>query len=132
MTSNPLRSPRMFPVPPARLLPGGRVAGILVTALAGALSAWASWRTWILPFVDSSREMNVPARLVDGERIYRDVVYYYGPAGPWANAAAIAAFGRRFVALEVAGLVAAAILFASLAYLSSRAGSRLSAIAACV
>ena len=122
----------MSSVPSARFLPGGRLAGVLVTVLAGALSAWASWRTWILPFVDSSREMNVPARLVAGERLYRDVVYYYGPAGPWINAAAIAAFGRRFASLEVAGLVAAVALFASLAFLSSRAGSRLSAIAACV
>jgi hypothetical protein len=118
--------------PSARLVPGGRLVGVLLTVLAGALSAWASWRTWILPFVDSSREMNVPARLVAGERLYRDVVYYYGPAGPWISAAAITAFGRRFASLEVAGLVAAAVLFASLAVLASRAGSRLSAIAACV
>jgi hypothetical protein len=122
----------MSSAPSARLFPGGRLVGVLLTVLAGALSAWASWRTWILPFVDSSREMNVPARLVAGERLYRDVVYYYGPAGPWINAAAVAAFGRRFASLEVAGLVAAAVLFASLAILSSRAGTRLSAIAACV
>jgi hypothetical protein len=117
----------MSSAPAARLCPGGRLAGILLTVLAGVLSAWASWRTWILRFVDSSREMNVSARLVAGERLYRDVVYYYGPAGPWINAAAVAAFGRRFASLEVVGPVAAAVLFASL-----RAGTRLSAIAAFV
>jgi hypothetical protein len=98
----------MSSAPPARFFPGG------------------------LPFVDSSREMNVPARLVAGERLYRDVAYYYGPAGPWINAAALSALGRRFASLEVASLVAAAVLFASLAILSSRAGSRFSASAACV
>ncbi|MEP6769597.1 MAG: hypothetical protein ABJC61_13070 [Acidobacteriota bacterium] len=107
-------------------------AGLLAVVLAGSLSAAFSWRTWILPFVDSPREMNVPARLAAGERLYRDVVYYYGPAGPWINAAAIAAFGRRFASLEAAGLCAAVLLFGSLSVLTARAGGRLAAFAACV
>ncbi|MEP7132270.1 MAG: hypothetical protein ABI914_03845, partial [Acidobacteriota bacterium] len=104
---------------------------VVAVVLAGVLSAAFSWRTWILPFVDSPREMNVPARIVAGERLYRDVVYYYGPAGPWINAAAIAAFGRRFASLEAVGLCAAVLLFASLSLLTRRAGSGLAAFAAC-
>src|SRR5206468_327618 len=79
------------------------------------------------PFVDSSREMNVPARLALGERLYRDVVYHYGPAGPWIDALAIEILGRRFAALEILGLLAAILLFYSLFRLTERAGSRLSA-----
>ena len=105
-------------------------AGVLTVLLAGVLSAAFSWRTWILPFVDSPREMNVPARLAAGERLYRDVVYYYGPAGPWINAAAVAAFGRRFSSLEAVGLCAAVLLFGSLLLLTRRAGSGLAALAA--
>jgi hypothetical protein len=71
--------------------------------------------------------MNVPARLAAGERLYRDVVYHYGPAGPWLEAAALALFGRRFVVLEVLGLAAAAVLFSSLWRLTAQAGSRQSA-----
>jgi hypothetical protein len=97
--------------------------------LAGAASAAASWQRWINPFLDAGREMNVPARLAAGERLYRDVVYHYGPAGPWLEAAALALFGRRFAVLEVLGLLAAGVLFASLWRLTARAGSRL---AACV
>ncbi len=67
----------------------GRWARLLLPLLAGGLSIAATLRSWINPFVDSSREMNVPARLAEGERLYRDVVYYYGPAGPWINAAAL-------------------------------------------
>ncbi|MEO8433247.1 MAG: hypothetical protein ABI592_17225 [Acidobacteriota bacterium] len=111
-------------------LPGW--AGALLVGIAGVLSAAAAWRTWILPFVDSSREMNVPARLAAGERLYRDVVYYYGPAGPWINAAAISIFGRKFAVLEAVGALAAALLFLSLARLTVRAGSRLSALAAAI
>ncbi len=74
--------------------------------------------------------MNVPARLALGERLYRDVVYHYGPAGPWINAMSIRLLGRRFAALEFTGLVAAALLFYALFRLTRRAGSALSACAA--
>ncbi len=107
-----------------------RFAGLIPAIVAGGLSAAVSWRTWINPFVDSSREMNVPARIAVGERLYRDVVYHYGPAGPWINALAIQLFGRRFAGLEMTGLLAAAVLLYSLFRLTERAGSSLSACAA--
>ncbi|MGE5275777.1 MAG: hypothetical protein ACM3SU_02175 [Acidobacteriota bacterium] len=87
----------------------------------------ASWQRWINPFLDASREMNVPARVAAGERLYRDVVYHYGPAGPWLEGAAVALFGRRLAVLEGAGLIAAVLLFSSLWRLTARAGSPLSA-----
>lgn len=99
----------------------------LLPALAGAASAAASWQRWINPFLDASREMNVPARVAAGERLYRDVVYHYGPAGPWLEGAALALFGRRFAVLHGAGLLAAILLFVSLWRLTARAGSRLAA-----
>ncbi len=99
----------------------------LLPAAAGAASAAASWQRWINPFLDAAREMNVPSRVAAGERLYRDVVYHYGPAGPWFEAGLIALFGRRFAALEAAALAAAVLLFASLWRLTARAGSPLSA-----
>ncbi len=71
--------------------------------------------------------MNVPARIARGERLYRDVVYYYGPAGPWINALAVKLLGRRFLVLEFVGLLAAVVLLVSLYRLTERAGSPLSA-----
>ncbi len=124
--------------PPRRAgAPSGRAAlfaaaAVLTVILFGVLSAALSWRTWIVPFVDSPREMNVPARLAAGERLYGDVVYYYGPAGPWISAAAIVAFGRRFAALEAVGLSAAVLLFGALLVLTRRAGSPLAAFAGLV
>jgi len=88
-----------------------------------------SWRRWFNPFLDASRELNVPARLADGERLYRDVVYHYGPAGPWVEGAALSVFGRRFAVLETLALLAAVLLLSSLWKLTARAGSPL---AACV
>jgi len=96
-------------------------------ALAAGASALLSWNRWIRPFVDGSRELQVPARVAAGERLYRDVAYYYGPAAPWVNGAAVAVFGRRFAVLELAGAAAAALLFLALFRLTRRAGSALSA-----
>ncbi|MBV8202404.1 MAG: hypothetical protein JOZ15_17440 [Acidobacteria bacterium] len=67
----------------------GKVSLVAAAALA---SLAASWLRWINPFVDSGREMNVPARLAAGEMLYRDVVFYYGPSGPWLQALVLRAW----------------------------------------
>ena len=100
---------------------------LAVPVIAGAASVLLTWERWIRPFVDGSRELQVPARLAGGERLYRDVAYYYGPAAPWANAAAVDVFGRKFAVLLGMGAVAAAVLFFALYRLTRRAGSPLSA-----
>lgn len=109
MTSDPPVRPPDHPwrwprVPHPRLAPGRTVraslralGGTALVAAASVASLGASWLRWINPFVDSGREMNVPARLAAGERLYRDVVFYYGPAGPWLQAWALRLWdaGRR-------------------------------------
>jgi hypothetical protein len=105
-------------------------AAVSVPAAAAAASLALSWQTWIHPFIDSSREMMVPARLAGGERLYRDVVYYYGPLGPWLNSAVLRLFGRRWALLEIVGIALAAATLAALGLLVRRAGSALSAVAA--
>ncbi len=97
---------------------------------AGVASALLSWRQWINPFVDGSREMIVPARLAEGERLYADVAYHYGPAAPWLNAAVFRLFGRDLLALEMIALAFSILLFWLLFRLTERAGSSLSAAAA--
>ena len=98
-----------------------------VLMVAGAASLLFSWEKWVYPFVDGGREMIVPARLAEGERLYADVAYHYGPIAPWINAAAIALFGRHLVVLHVMGLAFSGLLFFSLFRLTQRAGSFLSA-----
>ena len=107
--------------------PRRRWEWLALPAIAGAASSLLTWDRWIRPFVDGSRELQVPARLADGERLYRDVSYYYGPAAPWANAAAVDLFGRRFGVLEAMGALTAAVLLFALYRLARRAGSPLSA-----
>jgi 4-amino-4-deoxy-L-arabinose transferase-like glycosyltransferase len=100
---------------------------LVVPAIVGALAIVFSWQRWISPFIDGGRELAVPARLAAGGRLYRDVMYHYGPLGPWVNAGALTIFGRQFVVLQAVGLLLATLLLVSLYRLTARAGSPLSA-----
>ncbi|HEY2797329.1 MAG TPA: hypothetical protein VGK26_05520 [Thermoanaerobaculia bacterium] len=63
-----------------------------------ALLAAASWNRWIEPYVDTGRELMVPWRVAQGERLYRDVHFHHGPLGPWLGAASDRLAGRSLAA----------------------------------
>ncbi len=71
--------------------------------------------------------MQVPARLAAGERLYRDVVYCYGPIGPWMGALLFKVFGNRWAALEAMCAAVTVLLLVSLFRLTKLSGSALSA-----
>lgn len=68
---------------------GYRLAGWLGIA---ALYAWVLHRGWLMHFsgyafnVDAAEEIWLSKRLADGEVLYRDVHYLFGPFGPYLNA----------------------------------------------
>jgi hypothetical protein len=97
---------------------------------AGTASLAFSWLRWIDPFIDSGHELDVPARLAAGERLYRDVAYNYGPAGPWMNALALRCGGHRFATFEMVGVLLSIAILGLLFRLTLRAGSFLSAVVA--
>ena len=98
--------------------------------VAGTTSLVFSWLRWIDPFIDSGHELDVPARLAAGERLYRDVAYNYGPAAPWLNALALRCWGHRFAALEIVGVLLSIAILGLLFRLTMQAGSFLSALVA--
>lgn len=50
------------------------------------------------PFVDTGRELMVPTRVAQGERLYRDVEFFHGPLAPWMVAIVEKAAPRSFPA----------------------------------
>lgn len=74
--------------------------------------ATLSWRRWASFTGDLNREWTTPARLASGERLYKDVAFYYGPLAPEVEAVAMRAFGARvgtvigFDLLTAAGMLA--------------------------
>jgi AMP-binding enzyme len=107
-----------------------------LVAIAASASLAASWERWINPFVDSGREMNLPERLADGEKLYRDVIFYYGPAGPWLQSLALRACApaghlcHSWLPLELACLALTAAILVLLYRLTAAAGGTPSALAA--
>jgi hypothetical protein len=105
--------------------------------LAGALFVFLaalSWLRWASFQGDLSREWTVPARLAAGERLWKDVGYYYGPLAPYAVAGAFRAFGSRVSTYVAIGLLAsagtlAALLFAGRRFLTPAARAGAAAVA---
>ena len=57
------------------------LAGLVILALFVLMLA-ATWQRWTHPIIDHGREMNVPARILAGERLYVDIFLHYGPFAP--------------------------------------------------
>ena len=86
---------------------------VLAAVLFFGLAA-LSWLRWASFQGDLNREWTVPMRLAAGERLFRDVGYYYGPLAPHAVAAAFRAFGTTVGTYVGFGLLAAAATLGSL------------------
>jgi hypothetical protein len=84
-------------------------------ALAGlgflfALLAALSWRKWGVPSIDAGHELTVAAAIAEGGEPYRDIRYFYGPAGVYSLAGAFAVFGTGFTTAFAFGLAQAAAI----------------------
>src|SRR5574341_1562546 len=110
----------------AAALPELLVAGAFAHALA------TSWRRWGNIFVDGGRELELPRRLLQGERLYVDLRCYYGPLAPWVNAALYGLFGVHADVLVAAGVTSAALLALVLYLLTRRLAGRAAATLASI
>src|SRR5215467_1392812 len=64
--------------------------GMVALGIAGlvaltAFQMYATWATWGDLSIDAGHEMYVPWVLSEGQMLYRDVWYHYGPAGVYFN-----------------------------------------------
>lgn len=84
-----------------------RQADLLLLLLLFAALTALSWRRWASFDGDLNREWTTPARVAAGERLYRDVSYYYGPLVPWTEGAAFRLLGARVGTAVGFGLLAA-------------------------
>jgi hypothetical protein len=89
-----------------------RRRGIALTLAAAAFAILlaVSWQKWANLTIDGGREMNTPLRLLEGELIYADVYYLYGPFAPYVNAALYSMCGIHLNTLYGAGIVASILL----------------------
>jgi len=71
--------------------------------VAGAL-AWYTWGHWGDFQIDNGRELYVPAEILKGKLLFRDLWYMYGPLAPYLKALLFRIFGVHLTVLYVFGL----------------------------
>ena len=103
----------------ARLWTPTPLAGALPFAVF-ALLALVSWNRWLEPYVDSGRELMVPWRVAQGERLYADVEFHHGPAAPYLGAASDRLFGRSLAARTALAAAVAILQLLALVRLARR------------
>lgn len=91
---------------------------IVCLLLAYALLLLATWQRWTQPLIDHGREMNLPARIANGEQLYRDVQFLYGPLAPYANALLYRVFGAHLAVLQISGAICGGIILLLLYWLA--------------
>jgi hypothetical protein len=66
-----------------------------------------TWATWGDLSIDAGHEIYVPAVLSEGQKLYRDVWFHYGPLSPYFNSLLFGIFGRQLAVLYFAGAASA-------------------------
>jgi hypothetical protein len=113
----------------ARLTSAWPVAVVLGCAIQALAAGWGRFGDIM---VDTGRELEWPRRILEGEWLYRDLRFIYGPLAPCLNAGLYALFGVRVEVLAVAGALTG-LLMAWVVYLMARElTGRLGATAAAV
>ena len=97
---------------------GKDALALIVIALLFAAMLIASWQRWTQPLLDHGREMNLPARIMAGEQLYRDVQYLYGPVPPVTNARLYHLFGIHLSVLTTSGAILALLILLLIYWLS--------------
>src|SRR5262245_9685427 len=69
-----------------------------------------SWHRWASVVIDGGREMNIPLRLLNGETIYSQAYYLYGPLAPYINAFLYMIFGVHLNTLYAAGFICSMLI----------------------
>ena len=79
------------------------IARATIVSVAAAL-AWYTWGHWGDFQIDNGRELYVPAEILKGKLLFRDLWYMYGPLAPYVKALLFWIFGVKLTVLYVFGL----------------------------
>ncbi|WP_224984272.1 ArnT family glycosyltransferase [Geomonas agri] len=100
---------------------------IIIILLAATQCIYTGWGRWGDLIVDTGRELEWPRRILQGESLYSDLRFNYGPFSPYFNALLYRLFGVKLEVLAGAGATSALIAGFTLYALGRRFISRLGA-----
>lgn len=96
----------------------------------GAVALAVSWNRWCDPIIDNGRDLYIPAQLLRGAVLYRDILYNYPPLAPYLLAAIVFFTGASLAAYAAIGIACAAAAAALLYAAAYRLAGREAALAA--
>jgi hypothetical protein len=104
---------------------------IVIAIVAVVMAAW-TWNTWPDVLIDFGRELYNPWRLTQGEVLYRDIGFFFGPLSQYFNALCFSVFGASLRTLVFCNLTLLAMFIGLLYYALRQVGGRPAATVACV
>ncbi len=107
-----------------------RIAGPLLILAIAMIALQRGWGTGPDVLVDFGRELYVPWRLVEGDRLYAEIAHLHAPLSPWFNALAFRLFGVGLSTLLWTNLVITAGIAALLYMLLQQISDRVTAAVA--
>lgn len=105
------------------------VAGLALLGLFGIFLA-RSWQAWGHLVSDHGREMFVPLRLTEGDLLYEDVRYPYGPLSPYLHALFYGLWKPHLAVLYASGIASTAVCLFALYEIGRQIGSLTAAVLA--
>ena len=70
-----------------------------ILSLSGMIAM--SWRKWPDLVIDFGEQVYIAWRLAEGEVLYRDIIYFYGPLSSYFHSLLFKIFGTGFMVLVV-------------------------------
>lgn len=75
--------------------------GPWIIVLAGAMMCWISWLKWADLLVDYGEQIYIPWRLSEGDVLFKDISYFYGPASAYLHSWVLTLFGPGILKLAI-------------------------------
>ncbi|HEV7569921.1 MAG TPA: hypothetical protein VGQ21_00350, partial [Thermoanaerobaculia bacterium] len=113
----------------SRLDRGDVVPLAIAIALGTILFVIARQRS-LEPIIDTGRDLYIPGAILDGKKLYRDLVYFYPPLVPYLLALLTAVVGRSLAAYSLIGAAIAGVVGFTLYGAAKLVAGRLAAFVA--
>ena len=112
--------------------PIARWLGPTVLAVVGLIMLSWSWLKWPDVLIDYGQQLYIAWQLSEGQTLYTDIVYNYGPLAPYAMALWFRLFGVGMMTLVVTNLLILIVIVILLYRLLMMIGNRIAATCAMV
>ncbi len=99
----------------------------IILSLVGFFLFAQSYKKWGDLIIDLGHNLYIPGRLLNGDLLYRDIIYNFGPVTPYVLTAAVWLFGNKLITFEAVGILVGIAVLTALFMSGSLLGGKLTA-----